>query len=271
MTYDLPSREMAAAHQRDRVAAIVADQADTGEYAVYTLRCERPASDDELLDRLDDYYPLLDEQREYDGPDWAQQAVYADELYYVGQTEDLSSRLKQHVRGTSGAALFTTLFPPQELVSVEWIPDADMANKREMDRKRGLNDLEIGRQLIRDPLESELFTGRLSGLMEYDAEMYLEEHDTPRKQHVFVEWKRLFLESLEEWGSGNDAVEEWLETDPIEPPDQPLAPLQNARRLEKYWKVLIDRIPGYIEEINEFYHRQAVTDATDTVRVAYSL
>lgn len=267
----LPSRDASTVQIRERTAAVVADLEDTDDYAVYTLRCDMPQSEEELLDKLSEYYPSQAEDHYYDGPSWAQRAQFADELYYVGQTNELRNRLEEHVRGRSKAARFTTLFPPRELVSVEWVPDLETAKKREMNRKRELDDLEVGRQLVNDAFEAELITERLAGLMEYDAEMYLEDYAPPRKSHVFKEWKHLFLESLDEWGRGEAAVEAWLAIDPISPPDDPKAPLHDSGELQAYWAELNERIPGYIDELNEVYHWQALAEAPETVRVAFSL
>lgn len=269
MICDLPSRDLSREKQVGQIKDIIDEVNVSGEYAVYTLRCDKPDSDEEIIRRLDQYYSLTDEEAY--GPEWTRRILYADELYYVGQTKNSQRRLLEHVRGVSDAALFTTEFPPIELVDIEWAETREEATERERERRREIDDRELTNNLSRDPISSDGFDKRLGGLMEMSAEWYIEDYDPPKKKHVFEEWKSEFLESFEAWGGDIiPAYEKWKEANPIDSPENPEEPLPTKSELNDYWDSLVERQSEYVDEVNAVYHKLQLESSPETVRVAYS-
>jgi predicted GIY-YIG superfamily endonuclease len=85
-----------------------------------------------------------DEERELIevAPDWWRRACKADDLYYVGYTDNLGTRLYDHILGTDAAALFTKVFEPNALLSVREYDTQELALEREKQIARTLNDFE---------------------------------------------------------------------------------------------------------------------------------
>lgn len=199
MSHSLPPRDLSRKEQVELIENIINKIEILGEYAIYVLKCDLPKSDEEIIRRLDDPYGLTNEESH--DVEWTQRVLYADELYYVGQTNDLQRRLLEHVRGGATSALITTEFPPIEVTDVEWTATRKQAAEREKERSREIDDRELTRALSRDPIPVDSFYSRLNRLMKMSAEWYLEDYDPPRKKHVFEEWREKFLESFEAWGA----------------------------------------------------------------------
>lgn len=64
---------------------------------------------------------------EFNYSPWVEQAVEADEVYYVGQTRDLRKRIVNHANATNKGAYATSLFPPESLIHIESAGDKQTA------------------------------------------------------------------------------------------------------------------------------------------------
>jgi hypothetical protein len=123
---------------------------DSGEFYVYVLECEpeislrRPlvgfdgkaiqnavqAGEDAWLDHPAKIRPPMgDHQSNF--PKWVEQAVEADEVYYVGQTRDPVSRIAEHATAGEKSANATRLFPPRDLIHIESVDSWEGANALE--------------------------------------------------------------------------------------------------------------------------------------------
>lgn len=69
--------------------------------------------------------PIGDHQSNF--PNWVEQAVEADEVYYVGQTLDPVDRITEHATGGDNSAYATRLFPPKSIVYMERVQDREHA------------------------------------------------------------------------------------------------------------------------------------------------
>lgn len=56
---------------------------------------------------------------EFNYSPWVEQAVEADEVYYVGQTRNPRKRIADHATGSDEGAYATSLFPPESLIHIE--------------------------------------------------------------------------------------------------------------------------------------------------------
>ena len=136
-----------------------AGDTEQGEYAVYVLDCVQPTKNDaemkkRLFERHDSWSDVREEAKKFSEgssydvdiwieniawksgkrvshtyPDYFDVAVFADETKYVGQTGDLSQRVRQHLIGEG--TTFTSLFTPHRLSHVEWVDTREEAKRRE--------------------------------------------------------------------------------------------------------------------------------------------
>jgi predicted GIY-YIG superfamily endonuclease len=68
-------------------------------------------------------------ESEYTYPDYYDLALHAETNLYVGQTNDIITRLQQHLGGNG--ANFTSMFVPTGLTRIEWFEDRITAEERE--------------------------------------------------------------------------------------------------------------------------------------------
>lgn len=115
-------------------------------YSVYTLRCSDYTTDQKFKTEARewmDYYASWDgnEDWDWDGeiPSWAWAAHYADSRVYVGYTNNPYRRISEHI-DTEKSALFTTIFPPELVLDIEWYVDEDDARERETGKANWLSD-----------------------------------------------------------------------------------------------------------------------------------
>lgn len=140
--------------------------------AVYSLQCERQYQKEKFITEnkrfFDDLYsephekqkrrekarqnhidirekgdqPSFDIQHA-DGPiypQWIDSAYEADEIYYVGMSNDVSRRITDHVLGTKSGAMFTKLFPPVKIHDVEYFETRKEAKKKEQEVAEDLKE-----------------------------------------------------------------------------------------------------------------------------------
>ncbi|MDS0473792.1 DUF5797 family protein [Natrinema sp. 1APR25-10V2] len=93
--------------------------------------------------------PIGDHQSNF--PNWVEQAVEADEVYYVGQTLDPVDRIAEHATGGDNSAYATRLFPPKSIIHMERVQDREEA--------KALEDLIAQVISFGCEIESEHYTG----------------------------------------------------------------------------------------------------------------
>jgi len=268
-SYRLPKRDGDIDKQREEINRILAEFDDPGEYAVYTLRCETPDSQQDVIERLDEYYDITDEDTRDYRPMWTKRIEYADEFYYVGMTNDPAQRLLAHVRGISSAALVTTEFPPRELVSIEWYPDEESAEKGESEQSRNLDDYDLTVNLVRGIVPN--YGLALPGWVELQANELLEQHNPLRKRQVYDAWLSQIRTDVNfEHKSDEEerAYREWLENN--DGPDNPERVFETEQQVIEYGEELDERVDDMAQEINEI-HRNIVNAECRPIQVAYSM
>lgn len=128
MSHTLPAN--AGIETVQEIVADIRSSKEGGEHAVYVLECvpepaagtdlkrlaERWFAEDALSDKLDE---AIDN------------AIEADQVFYVGETTNVVLRILDHVWRSPRAANFTVLFPPQSIYDIEWYIDRDEAQERE--------------------------------------------------------------------------------------------------------------------------------------------
>lgn len=111
-------------------------------YSVYVLRCNPEITlrrrldgwnDEKMIEAANDdedawfEYPAKAKppvgDYDFNYSPWVDQAVEADEVYYVGQTRNLHKRIVDHATANDEAAYATCLFPPESLIHVESVTD----------------------------------------------------------------------------------------------------------------------------------------------------
>jgi len=146
-----------------------AGDTEQSEYAVYVLDCIQPTENNnemkrQLFERNDSWSGVREEAKKfseassydvdtwieniawkdtgrvsYTYPDYFDAAIFADEAKYVGQTGDLSQRVRQHLIGEG--TTFTSLFTPHRLSHVEWVNTREEAKTRESAIHEKINDV----------------------------------------------------------------------------------------------------------------------------------
>ncbi|WP_251331458.1 DUF5797 family protein [Haloplanus pelagicus] len=122
----------------------------SGEFYIYVLECQseislrRPlvgfdgkaiqnavqAGEDSWLELPAKIRPPMG-GHESNFPKWVEQAVEADEVYYVGQTRDPVNRIVEHATAGEKSANATRLFPPKSLIHIEAADSWEEANALE--------------------------------------------------------------------------------------------------------------------------------------------
>lgn len=64
-----------------------------------------------------------------DSLNWKEEAIEANEIYYVGLTNNLLRRMREHIRGDN--SYFTSIVRPVQLVDVEWFESRSKAEEAE--------------------------------------------------------------------------------------------------------------------------------------------
>ncbi|MFB6185303.1 MAG: GIY-YIG nuclease family protein [Halobacteriaceae archaeon] len=161
---DLPASE-------DEISSFVTQTTtDSSRYYVYVLECENlsdtkirerakalfpPKTKDEVREVLEEENPkfpdefseseiskALERESGFNPPSWVHNAIRAEEIYYVGYSPDVVSRIKQHIEGTeSGGAYFTEVVPPTKLCEVNGYKTKEEALEAENEKGRELIDL----------------------------------------------------------------------------------------------------------------------------------
>jgi hypothetical protein len=119
---------------------------DDGDFFVYVLECDPEIrlrrrlggwNDKEMMEAVkkgeDSWlnYPARAKppigDYEFNYSPWVEQAVEADEVYYVGQTQNPQNRIIQHATADDEGAYATSLFPPERLIHIENVGDKQTA------------------------------------------------------------------------------------------------------------------------------------------------
>lgn len=135
-------------HARKRMHDLTRDT--SGDFFVYVLECE---SDVRLRKEIEGYDgraiaeavhesedawlnypakirpPVGDHQSNF--PKWVEQAVEADEVYYVGQTLDPVDRIAEHATAGDNSAFAARLFPPVSVIHMERVQNREEAKALE--------------------------------------------------------------------------------------------------------------------------------------------
>lgn len=157
--YPLPRRNQMEKFVGEQLAELVKDLSISSKYVVYVLECGRDIPPEQRITALEQFMEeskeyskptkrkdphtiKTEEERELIGvaPDWWHHSCRADDLYYVGYTDNLGKRLSDHILGTDSGALFTKVFEPNALLSVRGYDTQELALEREKQIARTLND-----------------------------------------------------------------------------------------------------------------------------------
>jgi predicted GIY-YIG superfamily endonuclease len=143
---------------------------DSSNHFVYVLECENPSEEkirerakrlfppktqDEVREFLQEENPkfpdeftereisnVLERESGFNPPSWVHNAIRAEEIYYVGYSPDVATRVAEHLGGTeSGGAYFTEVVPPTKLYEVNEYETKDKALEAETETGRDLIDL----------------------------------------------------------------------------------------------------------------------------------
>lgn len=98
-------------------------------FAVYTLDCSNPYLNKRDFEKR--ALEVIDRQCFNHGyvPDWMWRAYHSNDIEYIGQTGNINRRLLEHIK--PGNTLFTSLFPPIRIKSIEWVGSRTDAVQRE--------------------------------------------------------------------------------------------------------------------------------------------
>lgn len=115
MKTNLPGRGSDSKRQEEQVDRIIGvdEQQREEEFATYVLECHCPSS-------------LSNCESEAIPPELA---LIADQLFYVGCTKGIRSRLLDHVRGRG--PIFTETYPPKNVQEIQWFDTAEEGKRRE--------------------------------------------------------------------------------------------------------------------------------------------
>jgi|GEM_PF-3845692 len=117
-------------------------------HAVYVLECVQPYPDDEKMGEI------LRQRYTSSRTNAIDSALFADTVYYVGETNDLVRRVSQHLGGHGSS--FTAIFRPQSLERIEWCDSREAAEQRESELVEELNNM-VG--VIHNIADSSLTSG----------------------------------------------------------------------------------------------------------------
>lgn len=81
---------------------------------------------------------------------WTEQAQRSSRLLYVGVSQHIVKRLKEHAYARGKGANFTQMFPAARLLSVEWYPTVSTAYRAE----------EITAELLEEATEDDVYVAQ---------------------------------------------------------------------------------------------------------------
>lgn len=127
MTNALPPRDSEIAEQRNEISRIVSSTRDIsgGENAVYVLECRTPENEAELQ-RFKKSVNAFTDYSTYDI-----KALVAEELYYVGWTNQPIERILDHLRAEDEGAQFTKVYQPIAIEEIRWFESPEAAKEAE--------------------------------------------------------------------------------------------------------------------------------------------
>lgn len=104
------------------------------------LQEENPKFPDEFTER--EISKVLERESGFNPPSWVHNAIRAEEIYYVGYSPDVATRVLEHLGGTgSGGAYFTEVVPPTKLCTVDGYETKGRALEAETETGRDRIDL----------------------------------------------------------------------------------------------------------------------------------
>lgn len=104
------------------------------------LQKENPKFPDEFTER--EISKVLERESGFNPPSGVHNAIRAEEIYYVGYSPDVATRVLEHLDGTeSGGAYFTEVVPPTKLCNVDGYETKDRALEAETETGRDRIDL----------------------------------------------------------------------------------------------------------------------------------
>lgn len=274
--FSLPDRSLDEKEIKDSLHQLTRDY-PVGDYNVYTISCQFPKSNAEKLQWIHSHeeYDL----RSVSYPSWVDSVLAADEIYYVGFTDDVPDRLLKHVKGLSDSANFTEIFNPEKVVSITSYSDIETAKSKEMERAYELTDHEYIDKLTENPIALR-FVENLNGQMKFLASSYLKKDQWPTKSDIYNRWKKEFQERYiedmiesgvkDEYPEIEDAYETWLNSNPFIVPESPQEKLTTEEELLEYWDELSDHISHYVNELNNTYHTVVYDQAENPIKYAYA-
>lgn len=140
---DCPRRCLCCNVDERRVAQLVNDYSSEQLWTdgVYVLEC---------LPRLVSQRVVREELHLQQECDWINASRQYDRLLYVGVSQHIPHRLKEHAYARGNGANFTQLFPAKRLISVAWYPTAPTAQRAE----------EITADILRESTPEEVYVAQ---------------------------------------------------------------------------------------------------------------
>lgn len=275
---NLPAKDSGKEEQRHIIQEIVSEfeNPNDHDWAVYTLKCNQPAPNNEMKERLSSHYPnypVTPTGPEY-GPKWAETTLHSDILYYVGQSNDVVERILKHINGNG--ALFPKLFPPESIENIIWCESQSKARQIESQTSQDLTDLGPNPINPSPPNGNFFFTlkGRINNISDYIADGFWNDYRYVTHKDVFSQWLFEFEEAFT-GEMARDLLKEgfqmWAEQASIEDPPYPNRVFHSRDEIELFWEALTDsRVDQYQSGIEESYGK-AIEDAKEKpVVFAYS-
>lgn len=123
-TADCPSACLCHNVTNRRIAELVSQYADgtTRTDGVYVLQCKSRAVSQKVV---------REELKLQTDSRWTETAQAADRLLYIGVSQNVVNRLKQHARASGNGANFTQIFPASRVLSISWHDSTPLAYEAE--------------------------------------------------------------------------------------------------------------------------------------------
>lgn len=116
---------------REQIRPFVRESNSTQNHAVYVLNCRKR----DIRNATNIALESLDVRRV---PWWINAACAAERIYYVGVSKRVFHRLYKHV--IASGANFTKIFPPTEIVDIEWYSSLAPSYRAEVEKAERLRE-----------------------------------------------------------------------------------------------------------------------------------
>jgi len=151
MSYSLPDRDAPRDEQRSSIDEVVGRtrDGDTLDNAVYVLKCQTPSDKRQLQ--------ALKSQANISGQVYDDEALVADQLYYVGWSNRPVHRILAHLQADQESARFTKIYPPVAIEEIRWFDSKKEAKRKEPEVANEYRNMTVDLQSLdqRDDVDRE--------------------------------------------------------------------------------------------------------------------